>query len=883
MLPRFLIFRWPAVLRWLAVVVSVGTLATPLHGEWPMLRGNPRHDGFAAVNMAPAYHRVWAVEFENERLGTAMEPIVARGSVYVTTHAGSLHALDARSGEPRWHVAAPAPFLHSPAVAGNTVVAASADGSVYGVDADSGAVRWNSYLGIGGVAAAPVAEAGTVFIGSRTGIFAAFEVGTGRECWRCDLDAPIRQTAAVARERVVVTTEEPRCVALDTRTGEVIWKSELLAGQTARDYYPVIVGSGDRTVVIVRTNPAYPMATRIAQDRGLLVRNAGADGRDWKVLDAWLKSDAAHGDPVRWEAEQRVVAGFLATNRDARSCFTFDFATGRETGEPALLWAAGCQGVGAPPALTADGRLLVFHRSAYGNWNHGVAPLVTLSLFDALDGRLTPLFHDRGLQPPWNTFWGTADESQNFVVAGDTVLITHQGTLSGFDLRSSNLFTIHGERDTFGGLRNPPWARNEWHGPGRGGVALSEGRIYWLTGSRVLCLAPGRRAEGPPVRRIRRADVPTVVAPDPPEVSATQLAAELTRQVSEILSAQWAPLRVEPGLAGREFFFASTASAFEALAWAFPHLPMNERETTRAVLASDFAKYPPFSSAGALSLAEGRRREFAPPPPDSLKHDGPDKPPHPFAGVYAAWLYGQRCGEQTRVLAQYPAISDSFAAFAGTRWRLDGAKGDLHANRYLRALLAMEQLARAVGDPTSARLAGQLARENLDELARWWQRVAAEGTLGTFNTTAELDPFIGRGDGLSFRLAPHRHKVALFDSLSPELATQVGERVPMEVGQVWRTFEQIYATWWIVGEERQVHFGENYLDPPDLAAGAFAAWTWLLKPVPNEMRAKVDLPFCRADLFFVQKLGMALDILQRRGTASASPVSNQPTVRMDAD
>jgi hypothetical protein len=251
--------------------------------------------------------------------------------------------------------------------------------------------------------------------------------------------------------------------------------------------------------------------------------------------------------------------------------------------------------------------------------------------------------------------------------------------------------------------------------------------------------------------------------------------------------------------------------------------------------------------------------------------------------VYAAWLYGQRCGEQTRVLAQYPAISDSFAAFAGTRWRLDGAKGDLHANRYLRALLAMEQLARVVGDPTSARLAGQLARENLDELARWWQRVAAEGTLGTFNTTAELDPFIGRGDGLSFRLAPHRHKVALFDSLSPELATQVGERVPMEVGQVWRTFEQIYATWWIVGEERQVHFGENYLDPPDLAAGAFAAWTWLLKPVPNEMRAKVDLPFCRADLFFVQKLGMALDILQRRGTASASPVSNQPTVRMDAD
>jgi hypothetical protein len=837
-----------------------------------MLRGNARHDGYAEFAVRSAYHRAWAVEFEGERLGTAVEPIVAAGRVYVATHGGSVYALDAATGQTQWRFDAGAPVLQSPAVGGEVVVVADTAGRLFGLDLLTGELRWLAPTGPGGAAAAPIIAEDTVFIGSRAGGMLAVRLRDGRELWREELGPPVRQTAAAADGRVFVTTEDLRVVALAAANGECIWRSKPLAGQSARDYYPVIVRHGDRTYVIVRTNPAHNFADRIARDRHWLARQAGADDSHWQKLDAWLKSGSARGKPDLWAEEQAAVGAYVSTNRAAQTFFVLDAATGHEVAPVPVLWAAGCQGVGAPPARTADGRLLVFYRSAYGYWSHGVAPLVALGLFDLGANRASPLLHTHGVQPPWNTFWGTADESQHFLVAGDTALIIHQGTLSAFDLTRSNLFTLHGERDSFGGLRNPAWARNEWHGPGRGAAALAGDRIYWQTGSRVLCLAPGS-GEPAALRTERAAAGRTIGAAGPQVPSVAGLRAELARQVAELLSDSWAPLVVEPGLAGREFFFADTALWFEALSWAFPHVGTQEQDNLRALLAREFALRPPFTGAGALPLGNGRRREWSPPPEDSLLRIGADRPPQPFAGVYAAWWYGQRCGETERVLARWPEMRESFRHFVATGWKLDGAKGDLHANRYLRALLALETLARQSGDgATLAEAQAQFAR-NVEQLALWWQRVAAQGSLGTFNTVADLDPFIGRGDGLSLRLAPHRHKVALFDSLSPELASRIGQRAGEAVAPAWRAFERLHATWWIVGEERQVHFGENYVDPPDLAAGAFAARAWLMKTSADDLARRVDLPFCRADLFQVQKLAVALDAAQAVHGASAT----QPT------
>jgi len=859
--------------RRVAVLLVLSLLsAEPLFADWPMLRQDARHTGFVAGELKPPFSLAWAREIEGERLGTAMESIVADGKLFVATHAGNLYALDARTGEAVWRFQAHGAFLQSPAVADGVVVTGSTDGNLYGLAADTGKMLWQVDAGPGGCSASPTIENGVVYIGTRQGDFLAVAVKSGRVAWRQSVSVPIRQTAAVVDGRVFVTSEDLRVRCFAAEDGKPLWTSEPLWGQTARDYYPIIVKRNAHTFVIVRTNPLLNMGRRIGRDRTMLCRNAGVDDSSWQKVEAWIKSDQAHGNPELWAREQAAIIRYIQTNRDAQTFFVLDAATGKEALTPAVLWIAGCQGVGAEPALTSDGRPLVFYRSAYGNWNYGVAPLVAVGLLDLAENRITPVFHRQGHQPQWNSFWGTADESQNFLVVGDTLLIVHQGTLSGFDLKKNELFRIWGERDTYGGFKNPPWARNEWHGPGRSDVAVVGNRIYWQTGSRILCVLAGvpppAGAPPKPESVLRRSGssslaskdrLTSTVAPHQPAPDRAVLLDHLRTVAESVLSQQWAPLFTDPGLAGRGFAFDNSGELFGALAWAYPNLPPELQSKVKSFLRTKWVDHPPFTRASAYSLKEGARREWFRVPTDYCERLGGDKQPHPFGNLYAVWLYAERCGEQKFVFESWPELKASFKDFLKSGWRLDPAKGDLFANRYLASLIAFSRIALESGDSGLAAQAKTKADETADALVAWWNRAAERGTLRTFNTSSELDPFIGKGDGISLAMAPHRHKLALFQDLTPEVAERVRARAPETVEQVWRTFASLCPTWPLMGEERQVHFGENFVDPPDFAMSAFRALAWLKQPSPEDLARRVDLPFCRADLDYLTKLAIALE------------------------
>jgi hypothetical protein len=283
------------------------------------------------------------------------------------------------------------------------------------------------------------------------------------------------------------------------------------------------------------------------------------------------------------------------------------------------------------------------------------------------------------------------------------------------------------------------------------------------------------------------------------------------------------------------------------------------QERAALFLAEEWTRHPPFAQTAWFSLKEGAPREFVLIPDDLRSRFGQDKPPHPFSNTYAIWLYAERCGEWKRVLEAWPQIKECFNTFTKSAWRLDGAKGDLYANRYLASLMALTRLAEKAGDTAAALRARALADETADVLVVWWQRAASRGTLTNFKGSAELDPFIGSGDGISLRIAPHRHKVALLRDLTPEVAKLLQAKAPEAATKVWAAFDMLYRTWPLTGEERQVHFGENYIDPPDLAMSGFKALAWL-KYTPADILARhIDLPFCRADLYFLTKLGLCLE------------------------
>jgi hypothetical protein len=269
--------------------------------------------------------------------------------------------------------------------------------------------------------------------------------------------------------------------------------------------------------------------------------------------------------------------------------------------------------------------------------------------------------------------------------------------------------------------------------------------------------------------------------------------------------------------------------------------------------------HPPFASTGNLSLTNGAPREWFQVPASYRAPLGGDPRAHPFGGLWAAWLWAQRAGEENEIAQFSREIRAAWSDFEKRKWTLDPDKGDLYANRYIASLFAFADLAVRAGAPEDAARARKMAVENRDRLVQWWQNAASLGTLRQFTNSSQLDPFIGKGDLISFCVAPHRHKIALFRDLSPALIQYLKEKCPDAMHSVWRTFGELYPTWYLQGEERQVHYGENFVDPPDLALGGFKLAAWLGSTPGVPLATRLDLPFCRADLYYIEKLGIALD------------------------
>lgn len=459
-------------------------LASLAHAtDWPTIHGNNQRTGYTPDSVTGRYERLWVAEFPNEILSTRVEAIVADGRCFVGTEQGTIWCLDAATGEVLWTRPDCGPFLHSGAYADGTLVIGDARRTLWALKAETGDVLWRYRSGRGGFGAAPLIEAGVIYIGGRDGRFRAVALADGDELWSFDVGAPIRNSAAAGDGRVYVAGENMVAYAFEAETGELAWQSEPMFGQSLRSYYPVVTDGK----VIFRTVLTAEMNDDLNGGTGYLAQNAGVENH-WEAISDFHKSDRTRGSDAQLAAEQQAILQRLTSNPHRQTFFVFDAATGAPSDPMPVMYAAGCGGCGFPPVVDADGRVILFYRTMYSNWNLGVKPCVGVGTIDLDTGRITPIYHANGNTPPWNTFWGTCDESTVFSVGGGQLYICHQGTLSRMDLSSRRLAPIHGGRDTWGGLASPAWAANEWHGPARGSCAIVEDKLYYVTGSRVICI-----------------------------------------------------------------------------------------------------------------------------------------------------------------------------------------------------------------------------------------------------------------------------------------------------------------------------------------------------------------------------------------------------------
>ncbi len=141
---------------------------------------------------------------------TGSAPAVLGDMLFVGTEGSALFAIDWRAAKVVWTYRGRKrnmPFRSSAAVTPRIVVVGSLDKSVHAVDPKTGRPRW-TFATKGRVETSPVIVGRRVFVGSADGRLYALDRQTGRELWRFEAGGSLLASPAVAGGRLVIGTDD---------------------------------------------------------------------------------------------------------------------------------------------------------------------------------------------------------------------------------------------------------------------------------------------------------------------------------------------------------------------------------------------------------------------------------------------------------------------------------------------------------------------------------------------------------------------------------------------------------------------------------------------------------------------------------------------------
>jgi outer membrane protein assembly factor BamB len=887
---------------------------------WPTVRGNPARTGLAASPLDSRVRLAWRTALTNAPVATCVEPIVARGRVFVTALSGDVIALDAADGRVLWRENVGAPVFHSPAwvpghEAAGRLYVADIDGNLTCLDAATGQAQWRYGVGEGGFVVSPAVAGKVIYIGSRNGTFYALQDLGERASllWARDLGAPIWQTAAVLtpekypeRNGVFVMAEDMVARCLDPEDGTVLWTSPRVGGSSARDYYPVVAGGW----VIFPTRPGDAAEATLEAANEILAKASEVKGvRDAATVE--LLRERAHHSRRKWMRHELYVVGrFLGEKPRYQTLWAFRAEDGRP-GRVPVLWGAGCGGVMTPPAVTRDGRPIVLWRSWYNGWVYGnryayasASPQRGLGYLDPGTGKVSALLpRNIGMQPLGTDFTHT-DETSILQFAGERLLAVHQSSITSIGLDDGPMRVVYARGDTWAGADNAPWQGNEWRGPARGGLAVVDGRGYMACGGYVICLAmDGHGIENHlPTVNDERVDSPIEAEPlseeelelllalpaRPVEISpaAEDLAEKLAEHIEHYLDyGPYAPHRVILGNSGVYVDFAQSQAELTALARAWPYLPQPLRQRCREHLLELLAEYPPWqeevtgSGIGSptcmFPLYRGRPRELWSRPEDM---GGYFEPPLGIGSLYGVWLLADRANAWDVVAKAWPSMKLSLDAPSMRYFRigldvpenpLRQRRGHWAMNRVISGLVAYIRIAETFEDTIAARRARKRLAEVAGQLAAYWSELKQFPQVAYFgqNTRARGDVLLLSSNAVPRPRAPQCWSFAQLANLRPEVLRFIAAD-PTRRENITRLLDAIRTVgpaWYVTGANRYLHLGENHTLVPGETPGIMRAMATFQpkRTDPEQLRAYVDLPACPGDWHYVERLVTAIEEISR--------------------
>jgi len=307
----------------------------------------------------------WKTEFE----GASHQPTVADGRAFVGLRAWSLDepnafALDLSTGEREWAYELESYAAGPPAVVDGRAYYLDGDGTVHAIEAATGEAAWTASIGTDGEYP-PLVHDG-VFLAPGDSRIAALDIASGEELWSFRAGrGPATAPAAAGDTAYVVTypgDSAPRYVtALALDTGEVRWQVDSAYAQLTPpvvDGDRVYVASDNEGVAALDPATGEQLWTTTTEPDESEMAPAVADGTLF-VATGWTLTTVGPGGTERWTHEfdqsvttaPTVVDGVVYVGRHEK-------VTALDAGDGTERWSQSLGGGVTEPLTVAGGRLV---------------------------------------------------------------------------------------------------------------------------------------------------------------------------------------------------------------------------------------------------------------------------------------------------------------------------------------------------------------------------------------------------------------------------------------------------------------------------------------------------------------------------------------------
>jgi hypothetical protein len=832
---------------------------------------------------------VWAFKTPGAILHTCA---VAGNKVFFGNAEGKVYAVDIANGKLAWFVRTGAAVWNSPVVHQGVVLIGSRDGKIYAINADSGRIKWTTQTG-GPLLSSPAvdAKAGRVYIGSEDMRVYAFDLAGGGQLWKSEKLPGVSFRGyhpVVAPDGSVMVTVTPS-LSLDSFDPILHDMVKEIFGDFAswrhtkeendllrRENFELMQEPGTYEAQLdyirkrLSEEPAY---------QTFFVLDAGTGRQKFVAPIVYAESMNGTGAPPVVTPEGRVIVKFRALLRSRYEHYSpflnvgyLDTSTGHITpimdqtrtcgwhDSLLLVHDEQCQLVVAGRVLinthqdnvnAMDLDTLLGYPEPFCRNIHepkaGEAAGIWAALFRGRELAVGKEWLGRGTA----VYGGGSVIDMPVSIAGDSfyfvptheinagaAVIAYRMKADGKAGEASETPNAEFTEDEWKKVQQLPWDWDTCEMPRLNHLTKSlPGKI---PGSRQQPLT--EQAAGS-VSRITDDQLDRFIWETPAVEFAdirndANLKKELSRSVRELISKDWRPLVFPPGKHPREAyrFFAEPTETLLTLARAYEYLDSTLRQEVRQYIVK--MSRP----GGALDGPTGRRtyepdageiRSLYDIPVERLFRVSDDITRQAIARLYPLWLWAHVTGDWSRIEGDWKRLRE-LVAEAPNQMEEDCRNG------YLAGMIAYCRMAQRMRDN------GAVEKGLVTTRAALRERLAFE--------------FAYTRGGLITQVPVSRSIFSRWRHLTPE----IGRLCAYYAGQTHRHLMDVCVdyhrpTWHLAWGVETMWRNECPFAFPTMSAEVFAAKALILHEPAEKLISYLDIPWCKADLFYIQKLVLCIE------------------------